>query len=386
MMLVLAVLVSFAVSAAMMPLVITWAKKHELYDDPLDPRKIHHGKIPRLGGIGIVVAFVATVSLVTLFTGQGAQSGGHFWVVVACAVVIPVLGLVDDFRNLRARFKFAVELVAALAIACAGFRFKELALPFGSRALELGALSYPLTMLWIIGVTNAMNLIDGMDGQAGGISALAALGAGAYFLLLGHSGGAMIAFALVGAVLGFLCFNFPPAKIFMGDAGSLFLGFILSIIPLIAPRVAVGEVAFFVSVTLLIIPIYDTFSAMLRRARAHVSFFTPDRLHLHHKLLDLGLSTKGVLAVVYSAQIVLDAVALSPLYLPYAVSFWLIMGTWAAYAFLFAVLDNWALRRTAVAVPAALRPLPAQTTAPAARKQEKLTSTLVNQTFGDGEK
>jgi UDP-GlcNAc:undecaprenyl-phosphate GlcNAc-1-phosphate transferase len=387
MMLVLTVLVAFAVSAAIMPLVISWAKRHEYYDDPLDPRKIHHGQIPRLGGIGIVVAFVATVSAFALFTGQGAQTGGHFWVVVACAVVIPVLGLVDDFRNLRARFKFAVELVAALAIVCAGFRFKELALPFRGRALELGALSYPLTMLWIIGVTNAMNLIDGMDGQAGGISALAALGAGAYFLLLGHSGGAMIAFALVGAVLGFLCFNFPPAKIFMGDAGSLFLGFILSIIPLLAPRVAVGEVAFFVSVTLLIIPIYDTFSAMLRRARAHVSFFTPDRLHLHHKLLDLGLSTKGVLAVVYSAQIVLDAVALSPLYLPYEISFWLIMGTWAAYAFLFAVLDNWALRRTKLAAPTAEpRLLSATATAPTARRQEKLAGTLVNQTFGDGEK
>jgi UDP-GlcNAc:undecaprenyl-phosphate/decaprenyl-phosphate GlcNAc-1-phosphate transferase len=379
------VLLSFAISLAIMPFVISWAKRHKLYD-PLDPRKIHHGQIPRLGGVGIVIAFVATICLITLLTGKGANTGGHFWVVVVSAVAIPVLGLVDDFKNLRARFKFAVELVAALAIVAGGFRFKELALPFGTGALELGALSYPLTLLWIIGVTNAMNLIDGMDGQAGGISALAALGAGIYFILVGHSGGAMIAFALVGAVLGFLCFNFPPAKIFMGDAGSLFLGFILSILPLLAPRVAAGEVAFFITVTLLLIPIYDTFSAMIRRGRAHVSFFTPDRLHLHHKLLDLGLSNKGVLAVVYSAQIILDSVALSPLYLPYAVSFWLIIGSWAVYAALFAVLDAWALKRSPPVAPAVSRPSGRKVAMPATKKSEKLASTLVNQTFGDGEK
>lgn len=385
MVLIGSVLLSFVISLAIMPFVISWAKRHELYD-PLDPRKIHHGQIPRLGGVAICIAFVITICLFTLLTGQGASTGGHFWVVVVSAVVIPVLGLVDDFKNLRARFKFAVELVAALAIVAAGFRFKELALPFGTGALELGAFSYPLTLLWIIGVTNAMNLIDGMDGQAGGISALAALGAGIYFILVGHSGGAMIAFALVGAVLGFLCFNFPPAKIFMGDAGSLFLGFILSILPLLAPRVAAGEVAFFVTVTLLLIPIYDTFSAMIRRGRAHVSFFTPDRLHLHHKLLDLGLSTKGVLAVVYSAQIILDAVALSPLYLPYAVSFWLIIGSWAVYAALFAVLDGWALKRNPLVAPAVSQPSGRKVAMPATKKSDKFATTLVNQTFGDGDK
>jgi UDP-GlcNAc:undecaprenyl-phosphate/decaprenyl-phosphate GlcNAc-1-phosphate transferase len=381
----LALLCSFALSVFLMPFIISYAKKRGLYDGE-NARKIHHGKIPRLGGVGIVAAFVLTVCAYTLITGQGAESQGRFWVVILCAVIIPLLGLADDCWNLRARFKFAVELVAALAIVAAGFRFKELALPFGNGVLELGVFSYPLTLLWLIGVTNAMNLIDGMDGQAGGISAIAALGAGVYFLLLGHIGGAIIAFALVGAVLGFLCFNFPPAKIFMGDSGSLFLGFILSAMPLLAPRIAAGEVAFLVAVTLLLIPIYDTFSAMIRRRRAHLSFFTPDKLHLHHKLLDLGLSTKGVLAVVCSAQLVLSAVALSPLYLPYGVSFWLIIGSWLVYALLFASLDAWALRRPAAALESAVQqPRMQQDPALAAKKQKGLVETLVNQTFGDGE-
>ncbi len=351
--LVLGFACSLLLSLALMPLIIKVAHRRKLFD-AVDERKIHTGNIPRLGGLGIFLSFVCALAIAIAFSGRGLNTGGRFVAVVLCTLGVHVVGLIDDFRNLRARYKFLVEFAGAFVLVALGFRFYSITLPFASGSLALGAFSYPLTILWIIGVTNALNLIDGMDGLAGGISAFAALTFGVLFILNGDSGAALACFALVGAVAGFLVFNLPPAKMFMGDGGALFLGFTLAILPLIGPAAGKAEIGFFPAVTVLILPIFDTFSAIIRRTRAGVSAFSPDRLHLHHKLLDLGLSVHGALAVIYSAQALLCLVALSGFVFSRNVSFFLILGTWLLYAFLFYALSAVASRRAAERTPSIL--------------------------------
>jgi UDP-GlcNAc:undecaprenyl-phosphate GlcNAc-1-phosphate transferase len=327
-----------------MPAIISIARSHNLYDE-VNERKIHTGKIPRLGGIGIVLAFVIALVVSTLVFGSGGDTGGRLVYILFSAFTIHLLGLVDDFSNLKAVFKFTIELGIAILLSALGFRFRTVLIPFGSGSIDFGLLSWPLTVVWIIGITNAVNLIDGMDGLSGGISLLASLAYGAFFLARGNAGSALVCFALVGAIGGFLVFNLPPAKIFMGDSGSLALGFILSLLPLLGPANGVIEIGFISAVTVLLIPIYDTFSAMIRRWSKGVSFFMPDKLHLHHKLLSLGLSSRGALAVIYLAQLFLDAMALTPFFMDKTASFILRIGTWIFYALLFVLLARVVARR-----------------------------------------
>ena len=284
--------IAILISLISMPLIIKIAHSRKLYD-VIDDRKIHTGNIPRLGGLGIFLAFVGAIAIITVVTGKGVETGNRFWAVILCMLVIHVVGLVDDFRNLAAVYKFIIELAAAIILSALGFRFMAIVPPFAGLTFGLGALSYPITVIWIIGVTNAVNLIDGMDGLAGGISAFAAAAYGLIFMLNGDSGAALACFALVGAIFGFLAFNLPPAKVFMGDSGALFLGFTLSVLPIIGPVTGHTEIGFVSAVTVLLIPIFDTFAAIIRRLIVGVSVFTPDREHLHHKLLDLGLGVRA---------------------------------------------------------------------------------------------
>lgn len=342
--LVLGFACALLLSAICMPLILKVAHSRKLYDG-LDPRKIHTGNIPRLGGLGIFLSFAIAIGIMTLAVGTGVDTGRRFWVVILFMFVVHLIGLVDDFRNLRAVYKFLVEFAGAVTLAALGFRFMSMPLPFGAGILEFGFWSYPLTVLWIIGVTNALNLIDGMDGLAGGVSALAAAAFGLSFLLNGDRGAALVCFVLVGALFGFLAFNLPPAKIFMGDGGALFLGFTLAILPLIGQVSGKPEIGFVSAVTVLLLPIFDTFAAIVRRSRAGVSAFTPDKLHLHHKLLDLGLSARGALVVIYGAQALLCLIALSGFVLSPWLALVLALATWLAYAGLFVALSVACKRR-----------------------------------------
>ena len=335
---------AFLLSAISMPLILKVAHSRKLYD-AIDDRKIHTGNIPRLGGLGIFLSFVATFALFTQVSGLGVSTGERFWTVILCMLAVHLIGLVDDFRNLRAVYKFLIEFAVAAVLVVSGFRFGAIVLPFGAGSLGLGAFSYPLTILWIIGVTNALNLIDGMDGLAGGIAALAAAVFGIFFVLTGNTGAALVCFILVGVVFGFLVFNLPPAKIFMGDSGALFLGFSLSILPLIGPASGRTEIGLVPTITVLLLLILDTLSAMIRRILIGVSVFTPDKSHLHHKLLDLGLGVKGALAVIMSAQSLLCLVALSGLVFARETSFFINISAWRGVVLLFVALG--AARRRA---------------------------------------
>lgn len=293
------VALGFLISLALMPAIIAFSKKHNVYDYS-DERKIHTGKISRLGGIGIVCGFFVSTVLYLIFTDEI-----NFWqtlpLIIAGAVIF-IFGLIDDLKNLKAIIKLLAQIVAALIVILGGFRFKQIF----AWILPL-PISYILTFCWIIGVVNAYNLIDGLDGLSGTLTFTTALTLGILYFSMGsfESG---VCFCLAGAILGFLCFNWPPAKIFMGDSGSQFLGFIISILPLypMEPSNYAFEFnKFFMVIVLTSFPVFDTIAAIWRRTREHRSIMSPDASHLHHKLLHLGFSKKATLILVLIFQILL---------------------------------------------------------------------------------
>lgn len=328
-------LVAGLLSILIIPAVISVARRQAWFDPP-DSRKLHKTPTPRLGGVGIFLSFA--VVCLSFSLGRGYRGFFSHWPVLAAMLCIHVLGLWDDFHNLRARFRFAVQLTCAVFVATMGYRFESLYLP-GLGAVALGFLSYPLTILWIVGVINALNMIDGMDGLSGGISVIAAFSMGLIFLGRSQPTPAFMAVVLAGSLAGYLFYNFPPAKIFMGDSGSTFLGFTFAVLPLIGLRL--GDASGFWlwdGVTILAVPIFDVFAAMWRRTRQGKSVMSPDKWHLHHKLLHLGFGTRGILAMVYAACLALGAVAISVLYLS-ALAHWIIlMASWAIVVTLFAGL------------------------------------------------
>ncbi len=298
----------FIVNLGLTPATLKLAHKHGWYDRK-DHRKIHTNDMPRLGGVGIVAAVLVT-SIVLLLVSPAVGSSFRLWnvlPVLAGLIVIHLIGLVDDFINLKARLKFVLQLLAAALVTLGPFRIEVIPLDvFGiaSAPLELGVLSYPVTILWIVSVTNAVNLLDGMDGLAGGVSAIAALFAGLLAVMAGQTVTAVFAFTTLGALIGFLTFNFPPARIFMGDSGSLSLGFFLAVIPLTRSDGGGSLWSVVPMISLLMVPILDTVMAILRRIKNRQPISSPDKKHIHHKLLAVGLANNTILVVVYSACVV----------------------------------------------------------------------------------
>jgi UDP-GlcNAc:undecaprenyl-phosphate GlcNAc-1-phosphate transferase len=300
-------------SVAVIPAVIRISHWRKWYDVPND-RKIHTGPIPRLGGIGMFVAFLvgaAAVPLLLPVARPAAWPVSYDWryaPVFAAFCIIHALGLVDDFRPLRALFKFLLQIAAAALVTVGGFGITSFWIPgFGEHSL--GVFAWPATVLWIVGISNAINLVDGIDGLAGGITGFTALTLGIVSLLQGQAVPALFAFALLGAVLGFLFFNFPPARIFMGDSGSLLLGFILAVIPLLGAPEWTSTVGLLPVATALTIPIIDTATAIARRLREKRAIHAPDKEHIHHKLLSLGLRDTSILFLVYALSALFAAAA-----------------------------------------------------------------------------
>ncbi|MFZ2636480.1 MAG: MraY family glycosyltransferase [Rectinemataceae bacterium] len=328
-MLVISVCLAFVATTVLTYPVIAFARSKELYDS-VGGRKIHTGKVPRLGGIAIFSGFV--VSTIVILSVRGIPVSGQsasFSTLALGAVAIFGLGLFDDLKPIPARIKLVVQVLVAVAVAADGWRFRGFGITPDILASGPAWIPVILTALWIVGVTNAMNLIDGLDGLAGGLAAIASATFGVMLLETGSPVPALIAFALCGACLGFLVHNFPfprrSARIFMGDSGSLFLGYALAVLPLAvsapAPAAAAATAAtkiigLLVPFTVLAIPILDTLNAIRRRTKAHVSFATADRRHIHHILLGLGLSVWHILALLYSVAVILACAAMLSLRLP----------------------------------------------------------------------
>ncbi len=274
-----------------------------LVDRVNSSRKIHAKPIPRLGGVAIVLAFFVPITALLFIdssVGQTFRSETKLvWGLFGGGLVISALGLWDDLKGTGAFKKFTVQFAVALLLYLLGFRVEHLANPFGP-PVSLGFFSLPVTLLWIVGVVNAMNLIDGLDGLAGGV---AFFSIGTNFILAFARGDQLMALtmaALAGAVLGFLVYNFNPASIFMGDTGSMFLGFVLATVSLKTSAKSGTAVAMLVPIIALGLPIMDTLLAVVRRTLLGRPVFSADKEHIHHRLMSrLVLSHRRAVLFLY---------------------------------------------------------------------------------------
>lgn len=304
-----ALLCAFAVSFLMCPLVKSFAYKIGAIDVPKDNRRMHKKPVPRLGGLAIFLGFMVSI---LLFVRIDHQLKG----ILLGASIIAVLGVVDDMSPLRAYFKFCVQVAAALVAVFHGVVIEILSNPnvFASNPYwELNWLSIPITVLWIVGITNAVNLIDGLDGLACGVSTISAVSMLVIALLVSEGEVALVMASLVGACLGFMPYNRNPAKMFMGDTGSTFLGYILATISIQGLFKYYAIVSFAVPFLILGLPMFDTLFAIIRRLAHGQNPMAPDRGHIHHRLIDMGLNQKQAVAALYviSSILGLSAVVLT---------------------------------------------------------------------------
>lgn len=297
-------LLAAVLAALLTPLVERVAVRRRLFESADGHLKVHEGAIPRVGGVAVVVAFyVPLLSLFALGTGAAAvlsEDLPRFVAFCLGGLALFALGLWDDLRGAGAVAKFGVQVSVAAAAWLAGFRIEEVRLP-GLGLVDLGPFGLLVTLGWIVGVTNALNLVDGLDGLAAGVAFFAALAHVAIGVLNDSLPLVLFCSALAGAVLGFLPWNFNPARIFIGDSGSLFLGFMLALTSIYSASYKSGTaVAVLGPLLILGLPILDTLLAIARRALRGVPLFDGDREHVHHRLLRLGLSQRRSVLLLYA--------------------------------------------------------------------------------------
>ncbi|WP_018248203.1 glycosyltransferase family 4 protein [Orenia marismortui] len=294
--LLLALLSSYFV----MPQVKKLAFKLGAVDYP-NKRRINIKPIPSLGGLGIYFGVLIAL-LVTGFSDK-------FIGIIAAGTLVVILGLLDDLYELSAKVKLLGQVLVALVLISFGIKIRFISNPFGG-IYYLGILSIPTTLVWIISTINVINLIDGLDGLAGGVSVIATITLAIFAYQQGQVLTVILALTVIGAVLGFLKYNFNPADIFMGDTGSMFLGFMLGSISIIGTLKSVTFITLLIPVLALGVPIIDTLLAILRRKLAGRPIFKADKGHLHHKLLELGLNQIQVVMIIYLISISLGMIAI----------------------------------------------------------------------------
>ena len=305
----LAIVTALLIALCTTPVVKTFAERVGAIDVPREARRIHDHPIPRMGGMAIFLGFLISVALYADVTRQ-VQG------ILIGSVIIVAVGAVDDTVSMRYWVKLLAQIVAASVAVVHGVVIELLTNPnfFNENQwVLLGALSLPITVLWIVGITNAVNLIDGLDGLACGVSAISCVTMLAVALLVTEGNVAIILAALAGACVGFIPYNLNPAKIFMGDTGALLLGYVLATVSVMGLFKFYAIVTFVVPVLALALPLFDTAFAIIRRLLRGQNPQTPDREHLHHRLIDMGLSQKQAVAVLYSlcAMLGITAVIIS---------------------------------------------------------------------------
>ncbi|MGH9371570.1 MAG: glycosyltransferase family 4 protein, partial [Vicinamibacterales bacterium] len=300
-------------AAVLTPVVRRLALKWGLVDQAWSSRKIHSHPVPRLGGIALILAFFAPLLGLLVFE---SAVGRIFYAEQRLAIglfvggsLIGLLGLYDDLRGTSAQKKLAIQFAVAGLVYAFGFRIDIVANPFGD-PIALGFAGLPFTLLWIVGVINAMNLIDGLDGLAGGVALVAVATTFGIAFHRGEPSMILICAALSGAIIGFLFYNFNPASIFMGDTGSMFLGFILATGAIRTHQKSSTAVAVLVPTIALGLPILDALLAVSRRAMRGRPLFRADKEHIHHRLLATGLSHRQAVLVLYGLCIVFGGIAM----------------------------------------------------------------------------
>jgi len=280
----------------------------------LRQRDVHRSPIPRLGGVAIFLCVVGTVAVLMVFSRFGYVFAPRVILgILLPALLIFLLGLYDDLFSVGPWVKFAVEIIAAVAIFLAGFRVIELPLLLGNRSLGFAG-SLVATVFWVLLITNAFNLVDGLDGLAAGSALFSTLTVVVISLMNGRLMIGLIGLALAGAILGFLRFNFNPATIFLGDCGSLFIGFVLSVLALVGAGKSSTAVAVAIPVVSFGLPILETGISVVRRFLSGQPLFAPDRHHIHHKLLERGLSQRQVVVILYGVSAIFGLLSALLLY------------------------------------------------------------------------
>jgi UDP-GlcNAc:undecaprenyl-phosphate GlcNAc-1-phosphate transferase len=294
------------------PAIIWLAHKIKAVDSP-GPRKVHSRPTPRIGGLSIILSTIGLVLPVLFLQNTIGDAFRdiqlHIVVLLSTGTFIFLVGLIDDIKGLRARIKLFAELAAAIAVCVVGIRITSVAVA-DWLTVNFGWFSWPLTILWIVGITNAVNLSDGLDGLAAGISAVAS---GVIAILAIWSGQVVMAvlmLALLGSLTGFLFFNFNPARVFLGDCGSLFLGFTIATSSVMCSTKSHALVGLALPFLALGVPIFDTLFSMLRRFLERRSLFAPDRSHFHHRLCDLGFKQHHVVVTIYAVTLLMVGLGL----------------------------------------------------------------------------
>ena len=301
----LTILVGFIISFAATPIVMSFAEKVGAIDMPGEARRVHNHPIPRMGGLAIFLGFLLSV---LLFVPMSRPLEG----VLLGSVIIVATGAVDDVVSLKAWVKLLLQIAAACVAVYYGVRIEVLGnlnIFSSNDYVTLASWSVPITVLWIVGITNSVNLIDGLDGLAVGVSTISSLTMLVIALLVADSSVAVVLAALVGACIGFMPYNLNPAKIFMGDTGSLLLGYVLATMSVLGLFKFYALVSFAVPVLAIAVPLFDTIFAFFRRLIHGQNPMHPDRGHFHHRLIDMGLSQKQAVAVLYTISAILGLAA-----------------------------------------------------------------------------
>lgn len=313
--LILTLIVSCVTTVIIIPIAKKIAIKYDAIDYP-DNRRVNKKPIPRMGGIGIIAGLIAGCFITVIgahffdwinpfstFMGRNV----NYIILIFGVFCMFIVGIIDDIKGLRARYKLIGQIISSTIVCSSGLVLSYIQNPFiPGTLIEFGWLSYPLTIFYLVAFANIINLIDGLDGLATGISIISAATIGFYGILSTRLDAVIFALILIGACLGFLKFNHYPASIFMGDSGSLVLGLCLGIISLLA--IARTALVFSLLVPILAagVPITDTTLAIIRRKKAHKPVNEPDRGHIHHRLLDAGFSQSKTVAIMWGWTLILS--------------------------------------------------------------------------------
>ena len=301
-------IISAGLALLFTPLAIGLAIRANWYDRP-GGHKIHRRKVPYLGGTALVLSVFACLLITRLVWAEAlANLDIRIWSIIVGGLLIYAVGVYDDLRSAPVGLRLLVQCLAGLVLVAGGFCIRVIpGFPVGR--IELGALGIPVTVLWTMFLINALNFIDGLDGLACGIALIASLALMASALRLGQSFIALIAVITAGAMAGFLPFNFHPARIFMGDSGSTFVGFLLAAMTTLGTMKSVAAISLLLPLAALGVPIADTISSIVRRTWRGQMFYQADKEHVHHLLLSLGFSHRGAVLFLYGVTVFLALVA-----------------------------------------------------------------------------
>ncbi|MFB4474067.1 glycosyltransferase family 4 protein [Virgibacillus sp. SK37] len=300
-MLYIALIVSFFSSIIITPIVKRFALKIGATDQP-NERKVHTSVMPRLGGLAIFLSFI--IGIIFFYPNPG-----DYWPILVGGTIIILTGILDDIFTISAKYKLLGQIIAALVTVLGGIQIEFVTI-WQDERIYFEFFAIPITIIWIVAITNAINLIDGLDGLAAGVSSIALFTISVIAITRGDILIAFLGLVMLGSTVGFLVYNFYPAKIFMGDTGSLFLGYMISVVSVLGLYKEVTIVSLIIPIIILGIPIMDTTFAIIRRIVQGRPLSSPDKFHLHHCIIRLGFTHRQTVIMIYALSILFSVIAI----------------------------------------------------------------------------